>query len=133
MAAIIKGKHITLAPRIAPPTTLSPTAREIFIHIVENVDPSHFSEVDLPLLEGYANSAALSTEAAHHLGEDGAVMDGKVSPWLGVAEKAHKQLVALSARLRICPQSRFDRLAAGANSRHQPSVYDFDDDGLLAR
>ena len=133
MAAIIKGKHITLAPRLEPPDSLSPNARIIFNQIINNVDPTHFSEVDLPLLEGYANSAALSTEAAHHLSEAGAVVDGKVSPWLGVAEKAHKQLVALSARLRICPQSRFDRLAAGANSRLQPSVYDFDDDGLLAR
>ena len=37
-----------------------------------------------------------------------------------MSEKAQKQLVALSARLRICPQSRFDRLGAGANSRVQP-------------
>lgn len=133
MAAIIKGKNITLAPRIAPPATLSPTARAIFIHIVDNVDPSHFCEVDVSLLEGYANSAALSKEAAHRLDFDGAVIDGRASPWLGVAEKAHKQLVALSARLRICPQSRFDRLAAGANSRLQPNNYDFDDDGLIAR
>jgi len=64
---------------------------------------------------------------------DGAVIDGRASPWLGVAEKAHMQLVALSARLRICPQSRFERLAAGANSRLQPNNYDFDDDGLIAR
>ena len=133
MAAITKGKHIKLASRLAPPATLSPTARAIFIHIVGNVDPSHFSEVDVPLLEGYANSAALSTEAAHRLDLDGAVVDGKVSPWMGVAEKAHKQLIALSARLRICPQSRFDRLAAGANSRQQPNSFSFDDDGLIAR
>ena len=133
MAANIKGKHITLVPRLAAPESLSPSARAIFIQIINNVDPSHFTEVDLPLLEGYANSAALSTEAAHQLDISGAVIDGKASPWLGVAEKAHKQLVALSARLRICPQSRFDRLSAGANSRHQLVSNDFEHDGLLAR
>jgi phage terminase small subunit len=137
MAAIIKGKHITLVPRLVAPDTLSPQAKAIFVHTVKNVDPSHFSEVDLPLLEGYANSAALATEAAQRLDADGAVGgDGKPSAWLGVSEKAIKQLVALSARLRICPQSRFDRLGAGANSRNQPLAHidwdKHDSDGLLA-
>jgi phage terminase small subunit len=121
MTAIVKGKIITGAARIAPPATLSPAAKAVFVHIVANVDPSHFSKVDLPLVEAYANSAALATEAAQKIDADGAVStDGKLSPWLAVSEKAQKQLVALSARLRICPQSRFDRLGAGANSRVQP-------------
>jgi phage terminase small subunit len=136
MAAIIKGKHITGAPRLAPPATLSPTAQTVFKHIVGNVDPSHFSEVDIPLLEAYAHSAALATEAAQRLDADGAVIDGKASPWLTVSGNAQKQLVALSARLRICPQSRFDRLGAGANSRPQPEIgkrkpWEYDD--LIAR
>lgn len=88
--------------------------------VVNSVDPAHFSEVGAPLLEAYAQSAALATEAAQRLDADGAVVEGKPSPWLAVSEKAIKQLVALSARLRICPQSRFDRLGAGANARPQP-------------
>lgn len=76
----------------------------------------------MPLLEGYAQSAALATEAAQRLDADGAVVEGKSSSWLGVSEKAIKQLVALSARLRICPQSRFNRLRAGSNSRPQPDA-----------
>jgi len=138
MAAIIKSKHISLKPRLVVPSTLSPEAKLIFMHTVQHVDPTHFSEVDLPLLEGYANSAALASEASQRLDTEGAVgADGKPSAWLGVSEKAIKQLVALSARLRICPQSRFDRLGAGANSRNQPlSDIDWDKidpDGLLAR
>jgi phage terminase small subunit len=128
MAAIIKAKYVSGAARIAPPETLSPQAKAIFQHIVANVEASHFSKVDGPLLEAYSHSAALATEAAQRLDADGAVGDdGRVSPWLTVAEKCQKQLVALSARLRICPQSRFDRLGAGANSRPQPQG-DFDDD-----
>ncbi len=122
MAAITKGKHITGAPRLAPPDTLSPTAKRVFEHIVTSVDPSHFSPVDIPLLEGYAQSAALATQAAQMLDKDGAVVDGKASPWVNVSATAQKQLVALSARLRICPQSRFDRLGAGSNSRPQPDA-----------
>ena len=44
-------------------------------------------------------------------------MDGKASPWLTVQEKTVRALTALSARLRICPQSRFDRLVAGTKDR----------------
>lgn len=122
MTAIVKGKHITVAARLTPPGTLSHAAKAIFMHIVANVDPSHFSEVDMPLLESYSNSSALATEAGQKLDREGAVVEGKPSPWLAVSEKAIKQLVALSARLRICPQSRFDRLGAGANSRPQPDA-----------
>ncbi len=122
MAANTKGKHITGAARLSPPGTLSPGAKKVYAHTVDSVDPSHFSEVDAPLLEAYAQSAALATEAAQRLDADGAVVEGKPSPWLAVSEKAIKQLVALSARLRICPQSRFDRLGAGANSRPQPDA-----------
>ena len=108
---------------MTPPDTLSTPAQAIFTHIVNSVDPGHFSEVDAPLLEAYAQSAALATDAAQQIDGAGAVLeDGKVSPWLAVSEKAVKQLVALSARLRICPQSRFDRLGAGANSRPQPDI-----------
>ena len=137
MAANTKGKHITGAARLSPPGTLSPGAKTVYAHTVNSVDPSHFSEVDAPLLEAYAQSAALATEAAQRLDADGAVVEGKPSPWLAVSEKAIKQLVALSARLRICPQSRFDRLGAGANSRPQPDTpkagrkSDWDD--LIAR
>lgn len=122
MASHTKGTHITGTARLTPPGTLSPAAKTIFAHIVANVDPSHFSPVDLPLLEAYAQSAALATEAAQKLDADGAVIDGRASPWVNVAATAQKQLVALSARLRICPQSRFDRLGAGANSRPQPDT-----------
>lgn len=122
MAAITKGKLITGAVRLTPPDTLSKPAQTVYAHTVNSVDPSHFSEVDAPLLEAYAQSAALATEAAQHIDADGAVVEGKPSPWLAVSEKAIKQLVALSARLRICPQSRFDRLGAGANSRPQPDM-----------
>jgi phage terminase small subunit len=123
MASHTKGSHISTMPRLVPPSTLSAASKVIFTHIVGSVDPSHFSPVDLPLLEGYANGAALATEAAQRLDREGAVdADGKMSPWLAVSEKAQKQLVALSARLRICPQSRFDRLSAGANSRTQPEA-----------
>lgn len=134
MPALTKGRTITGKPRIKPLNTLPDGPAMVFAHVVNAVDPSHFSAVDLPLLENYANAAHLATEAAQHIEADGAVIDGKASPWLAVAEKQAKVLVALSARLRICPQSRFDRLVAGSNSRAQPhSARPWEDpDGLLA-
>jgi len=131
MPAHTKGSHASNQPRLKAPQSLAQGPAGVFKHIVNAVDPSHFSAVDLPLLEAYANAAHQATLAAQEIERNGAVIEGKASPWLAVAEKAGKQLVALSARLRICPQSRFDRLVAGANSRPQPS-FDGDDDGLLA-
>lgn len=119
MPAATKGRISTGKPRIKSLNTLSEGPARVFAHVVNSVDASHFSEVDLPLLESYAVAAHLSSEAAEHLGAEGSVIDGKASPWLSAKEKADKLLVALSARLRICPQSRFDRLVAGANSRQQ--------------
>lgn len=122
MASNIKGQHVSNTPRLTPPASLSEAAKTIFEHTINSVDASHFSAVDLPLLEAFSVNAALATQAAQRLEIEGAVVNDKASPWLAVSEKACKQLVALSARLRICPQSRFDRLSAGANSRQQPEM-----------
>ncbi|MES2842467.1 MAG: hypothetical protein V4794_19485 [Pseudomonadota bacterium] len=119
MPAQVKARHITTAKRLRPPPALSEPALKVFDHVVGAVDPGHFSEVDLPLLEAYATSAAMATLSAQMLEQEGAVVDGKANAWLTVQEKAQRSLVALSARLRICPQSRFDRLVAGSNSRPQ--------------
>lgn len=76
----------------------------------------------MQLVSQYAGAADLAAQAQARLDQDGAVVDGRASPWLQVLEKASRSCVALSARLRICPQSRFDRLVAGANSREQPQT-----------
>ena len=134
MANIVKHMQTKryAATGLAPSPTLSDAAKVIFQHIVSNVDESHFSEVDRPLLDTYCHAAALGTQAAQRLDTDGAVIDGKASPWLAVSEKCGKVLVAVSARLRICPQSRFDRLVAGSNGRPQISGNNQFDDPLLA-
>jgi phage terminase small subunit len=138
MPAHTKARHLTTAKRLKPPESLSEPALKVFEHVVGAVDPGHFSEVDMPLLESYATSAAMATLAAQMLGQEGAVVEGKANAWLTVQEKAQRSLVALSARLRICPQSRFDRLVAGSNTRPQVRLANSggllagDDDELLA-
>jgi len=128
----IKGRHIAVKPRLKAPATLSEGARSIFEQTVQAVDPDHFSAVDLPLLAEYANAASQAEEAAQELAKTGLIVNGKPSPWLTAQEKSVRAMVALSARLRVAPQSRFDRLTAGANSRKQVHDSDFEDDGLLA-
>jgi phage terminase small subunit len=120
MPALTKGRHIATKPRLKPPATLSKGAAAIFTRTVAAVDPDHFSAVDGPLIEQYAAAADLACQAQTNLDSHGAVIDGKASPWLAVLEKSSRACVALAARLRVCPQSRFDRLTAGANSRPQP-------------
>jgi phage terminase small subunit len=131
MTSHIKGLHVSTRARLKPPRNLSVGAAEVFKATVKAVDPDHFSEVDVPLLEQYAVAADLARQAQHHIDENGAVIAGKANSWLVIQEKSVRSLVALSARLRLCPQSRFDRLVAGANSRPQPQDFE-DDDELLA-
>jgi phage terminase small subunit len=133
MPAHTKGAVQTGKPRLKAPAGLADGPAAVFVYIVRSVDPDHFSEVDLPLLEAYANAAHLSAVASDNIARDGAVIDGKQSVWVGIQERATKQLVALSARLRVAPQSRFDRLVAGANSRRQPHLRKpWESDPLLA-
>ncbi len=117
------GRHKQAAPfvdaELKAPATLSRRAREIFEATVAAVDVYHFSAVDTPLLCQYAGAAELAEQAQLKLDEEGAVVAGKSSPWLNVLEKSSRSCVALSARLRICPQSRYDRLVAGTNARQQ--------------
>ncbi|MBA2412564.1 MAG: P27 family phage terminase small subunit [Burkholderiaceae bacterium] len=117
------GRHKSPAPfsnvKLTAPSTLSPRAREIFANIVGSVDPYHFTQVDMPLLCQYAGAADLCEQAQDNIDQAGAVTGAKVNPWLQVLEKASRSCVALSARLRICPQSRYDRLVAGTNARAQ--------------
>lgn len=116
--------------KVSPGMPAGPAA--VFKRIVVTVSPDHFSEVDRPLLDQYAHAAHLASKAAAAIEAEGAVLDGKTNPWVGVLEKASRACVALAARLRICPQSRFDRQRAGTNER--PQFDDFDDhDGLLAK
>ena len=105
---------------LTPPATLSDEASTLFRQIVASVDPHHFAASDRSLLIEYVRAAELANQAATEL-QAGAVVDGKVSPWVTVQEKAVRSLVALSGRLRLSPQSRFDRLVAGKTSRRQPS------------
>jgi len=109
--------------------------REIFDSLVSAVSSDHFVVADRPLLVEYARAAHQADVAAAQLAAVGAVtLEGRPSPWIVVQEKSVRALVARSARLRLCPQSRFDRLAAGTSARKGMPEVDPEDDpyGLLA-
>ena len=55
----------------------------------------------------------LAQQAAAALEREGAVIGGRVNPWVS-AGAADKALVALSMRLRISPQARLRRETTGA-------------------
>ena len=108
--------------RLTPPRSLGNGPSTIWQYIVDSVASDHFAECDAPLLTEYCRAAHQADQAATALAKGGAVNGGKPSPWLTVQEKSQRALVALSARLRRCPQSRFDRLKAGTSSRRGQSA-----------
>jgi phage terminase small subunit len=103
--------------RLAPPATLSDGARLAFAKAVSSVDADHFTAGDQALLVEFARAVDLANQAATELDAHGPVVNGRPSPWIVIQEKSVRALVALSARLRLCPQSRFDRTKAGTNAR----------------
>ena len=117
MAGVPKPEPIPHV-RLTPPRTLSKPAATLFRTIVGTADRHHFAPCDVPLLVEYVKAVELAETASAELAQ-GPVIEGKVSPWVIVQEKAQRAMVALSARLRICPQSRFDRLVAGTAARRR--------------
>lgn len=113
--------HARLTPRDNAPAEV----RQIFREIVASVKPEHFRPADGALVEQYAQAIALARKAYGELESTGPVIDGKASPWVVVLEKAHRSSVALSARLRLCPQARTDPKTAGKPGK-PASAYDME-------
>lgn len=91
--------------RLRPPSSLAEPEAKLFRQIIANCAHDHFRESDLPLLCRYCEASVLAERAAQQLRE-APVVDGRPSPWLPVREKATRELVALSMRLRLSPQAR---------------------------
>ena len=87
--------------RLHPPPGLSEGAKAEFIRIVTCEKPEHFRTSDLPLLCQYVESVSLAARATQELQRD-----DPPARWLTLWEKANRNMVALSARLRLSPQSR---------------------------
>jgi phage terminase small subunit len=102
--------------RPSPPVCLSEPERELFSSIVGGCDAEHFRQTDLPLLSRYCEATILAERAALEL-RNGAVVNGKPSPWIVIQEKCVRAMVSLSMRLRLSPQSRLDPKTLG---RQQP-------------
>jgi len=104
---LAKVVSITGRPgRLRPPDNLNPAERAVFADIVAACRPESFIPSDMPLLASYATAIVQERMAAEHLQREGYVVHGKPSPWVTIQEKAHRQMAALSLRLRLSPQGR---------------------------
>ena len=113
--------------RLQPPDHLSPDEQRRFVDLVSACDPEHFRASDLPLVCRFVEADALAEQAARELRTNGAVSDGRASPWLVVQEKAVRALTALALRLRLSPQSRTDpKTLTRQQLRQGPAPWDWD-------
>src|SRR5215218_5162850 len=119
-------------PRLTAPANLTQGEAKIWRELTRSVSADHFQPSDKPLLTEYARAISLADRAAEAL-EKGAVADGRPSPWVNIQERAVRAIVALSARLRLAPQSRYDRLRAGVSARTGIDEGTDDDICLLGR
>ncbi len=121
MSVIVDGSE-QASP--SPPAYLAGPERELFADLIMGCDADLFRQTDLPLLSRYCEAAILAEQAALEL-RNGAVVDGKPSPWIVVQEKSVRALVSLSMRLRLSPQSRIDPKTLGRQQPHSgPKPWD---------
>jgi phage terminase small subunit len=111
--------------RLRPPPYLGEEERKVWQDIVLACPAEHFLASDVPLLARYVENVVMARRAADALSAEGAVIGGRPSPWLVVAEKGDRALVALSMRLRISPQARMRR---ETTKGQQTSPYEMMDD-----
>jgi P27 family predicted phage terminase small subunit len=109
--------------RLRAPDNLSPAERAVFADIVSACRPESFIPSDTPLLESYARAIVQERTAMKNLQSEGYVLRGRPSPWLTIKEKAHREIIALSLRLRLSPQGR-RKLAEVKAAPNTLSVYE---------
>ena len=85
------------------------------------MDPSQFAPSDMTLLVGLARSIVAEDLAVANLSREGTVIDGKLSPWVTAKEKAHREIIAYTHKLRLSPMARSHALLKPEKAM---SVYD---------
>jgi hypothetical protein len=102
---------------------LPPEVRAVCLHLVESFGPNHWHRGDLQILEQYGAVCVELKRAREGLARDGAVgPDGKATAWIRAVASLNAMMAKLSTRLRLGPQSRHDRLAAGRAARPQATM-----------
>ena len=120
--------------RLKPPDSLGPAEKRVFWSLITQVPATQFQPADLPLICRWCELTVVADRAAAEMATGNLVENGLPSPWIAIHEKATKQLIALSLRLRLSPQSRMDR-APKTQAAKDLSYYDRmmlegdDDDG----
>jgi phage terminase small subunit len=118
--------------RLRPPDSLGPAEKRVFWSLITQTPASQFQPADLPLICRWCELTALADRAAAELSTaSNLVENGLPSPWISIHERATKQLIALSLRLRLSPQSRMDKApktqAAATLSYYEQMALEGDD------
>ena len=120
--------------RLKPPDSLGPAEKRVFWSLITQVPATQFQPADLSLICRWCELTVVADRAAAEMATGNLVENGLPSPWIAIHEKATKQLIALSLRLRLSPQSRMDK-APKTQAAKDLSYYDRmmlegdDDDG----
>src|SRR5262245_281755 len=105
------------ARRLRQPEGLPPPCVALWDAIVASLPADRFHKSDAPLLALYCRAVYQAEQAFASLEQHRATNGSELNPWLKVGDIAVKQVATLSARLRLCPQSRLDMKKAGVRAR----------------
>jgi len=105
--------------KLTTPSDLSPAASAHWRRVAAAAGQGLLTPADAPLLVEFCRALALADECHAAIAAEGLIVAGRQNPSVAVLAQQVKSIVALAARLRLCPQSRHDRITAGTMARNR--------------
>ena len=103
--------------RAPPPASLDPDAAALWVEILDSLRADYVLISERPILEAYCQAVVAARRAREMVSCEGPVIDGRLNPWMLALDQETKRSATLALRLRLAPQSRFDRTTAAGRVR----------------
>lgn len=113
MASNVSG----IASYPLPPPTLDADGKALWNEIVRSLQPGYFLQSEHPVLETYVQGILSIRRHREMLKIEGDFPGGKLNRRHMLLQSEIKSMTGLATRLRLCPQSRLDRMMAGKATR----------------
>lgn len=104
----------TLPQRPKAPRGLPAVARRVWVAIVADYRPGHFTAANLVLLEQLCRARALVEECDQRIARRGLLLKGKANPLLQVRAQGWAEVRACATKLRLAISSTVRAEAAAA-------------------
>jgi hypothetical protein len=110
----LRATPTTLPQRPKPPRGLPALARRLWVEIVADYKPGHFTAANLVLLEQLCRARALVAQCDRQIARGGLLVEGKANPLLQIRVQAWAEVRACATKLRLAISSTVRAESAAA-------------------